>query len=63
MDEFLRRIITNIKHDIDAIEQQIKHLSTHDRIDIYNKFMVNIENEKHILINHFKEIEQWIKNN
>ncbi len=34
MDEFLRRIITNIKHNIDAIEQQIKHLSTHDRIDI-----------------------------
>ena len=63
MDEFLRRIITNIKHDTDSIEQQIKHLSTHDRIDIYNKFMVNIENEKHILINHFKEIEQWIKNN
>ena len=34
MDEFLRRIITNIKHNIDAIELQIKHLSTHDRIDI-----------------------------
>lgn len=61
MDELLHSFIPDIQHDINSIFQQIESLTTQDRLRIYNSFVKTVEREAVILINHFREIEKWIR--
>ena len=61
MDELLHSFIPDIQHDINSIFQQIESLTTQDRLRIYNSFVKIVEREAVILINHFREIEKWIR--